>query len=84
MTARRATKPRRMPAMSDPVIGAAIERLVPEFAGRLPFRTIAAVVHQCRHDLDGSPAPALPELVERLARHRLIDVLPAATANPAR
>jgi hypothetical protein len=28
-------------------------------------------VRSCRQDLSGSPADALPELVERLARYRL-------------
>ena len=34
-------------------------------------RAIVLVVRTCREELRGSPADALPELVERLARQRL-------------
>jgi hypothetical protein len=34
---------------------------------------VRATVHDCRHDLAGAPAGALPELVERLARQRLLE-----------
>jgi hypothetical protein len=52
-------------------------RLFTEFGAELPMQLIAATVRQCRRDLDadGSPHPALPELVERLARQRLADRL---------
>jgi hypothetical protein len=39
-------------------------------------RSIVLVVRTCREDLRGSPADALPELVERLARQRLRVSLP--------
>jgi hypothetical protein len=32
---------------------------------------VSSVVRTCRQDLQGAPAGALPELVERLARERL-------------
>jgi len=35
--------------------------------------TISEIVLECRHDLQGSPVLALPELVERLARQRLLE-----------
>ena len=47
------------------------ERLFAEFERRLSLTTISATVHECRRDLAGAPQPALPELVERLARQRL-------------
>lgn len=55
----------------DTAVAAAIDRLDTEFAGRIRRRRIARTVLLARHDLAGSPAPALPELVERLARERL-------------
>ena len=66
-----------MPPLLDPVIDDAIERLVFEFAGQVPTRTVTAVVHLSRRDLDSCPPPALPELTERLARQRLRDILSA-------
>jgi len=50
------------------------ERLFGEFARVHPLPVIAAVVRQCRNDLDGSPPGALPEVLERLARQRLSDL----------
>jgi hypothetical protein len=64
----------RVPSTSEPVIAEAIERLTPEFV-QLSSGTIAGVVRHCRRDLDTSPPTALPELLERLARQRLIDTL---------
>jgi hypothetical protein len=60
---------------SEPVIAKTIERLTPEFAERLPFGIIATVVRHSRRDLDTNRPAALPELLERLARQRLIDAL---------
>jgi len=57
-----------------------------EFERVHPLPVIAAVVRQCRDDLKGSPAGALPELLERLARQRLADLqssIPAG-ASPHR
>ena len=64
----------RVPSASEPVIAETIGRLTPEFV-RLSSGIIAGVVHRCRRDLDTSPPTALPELLERLARQRLIDTL---------
>lgn len=52
----------------------AVRRLVTEFAGRFGRGTVRAVVDRSCGDLDGVPAGALPELLERLARQRLIDL----------
>jgi hypothetical protein len=64
----------RVPATSEPVIAETIGRLTPEFV-QLSSGTIAGVVRRSRRDLDTSPPTALPELLERLARQRLIDTL---------
>jgi hypothetical protein len=49
-----------------------IERLREEFEPEINRETVVDVVRQCHHELQGIPAPALPELVERLARQRLL------------
>jgi hypothetical protein len=56
---------------ADEAVASAIARLTVEFAGR-SSPPIAPVVVACRRDLAGSPPGALPELVERLARQRLL------------
>jgi hypothetical protein len=57
------------PASTDPSVRSAVLRLSREFPELGP--SIALVVRTCREELRGSPAGALPELVERLARQRL-------------
>ena len=59
-----------LPTIPDPAVGSAMTRLSQEFP-TVGLRTIAVVVRTCREELRGSPDGALPELVERLARHRL-------------
>lgn len=56
----------------DPAVAAAITRLSAEFAENMRSAVISRVVVGSRRDLSGAPAPALPELVERLARQRLL------------
>jgi hypothetical protein len=51
------------------------DRLDIEFADRLPRNRIVSLVESCLKDLQGIPAPALPELAERLARQRLLDLI---------
>lgn len=58
-------------AVSDASIDQALGRLLPEFGHRLDQDVVVRVVRSCRSDLSGTPADALPELVERLARYRL-------------
>jgi hypothetical protein len=48
-----------------------VERMFREYEGVLDLPTITQIVNGCRHDLQGTPVGALPELTERLARHRL-------------
>ena len=50
----------------------AVHRLGREFAGALGQADIAQVVSWSRADLDGPHPAAMPELVERLARQRLL------------
>ena len=57
------------PTSADPSVRSAIQRLSREFPELGP--SVSVVVRTCREELRGSPAGALPELVERLARQRL-------------
>lgn len=52
-----------------------VDRLCREFGGRFPRPVIARTVRSCLVDLAGSPLGALPELVERSARQRLLSTL---------
>jgi len=61
-------------AMNDDSYCDVTERLFGEFERVHPLPVIAAVVRQCRNDLEGSPPGALPEVLERLARQRLSDL----------
>jgi hypothetical protein len=58
------------PIVPDQSVRSAIARLRQEFPEIGPA-PIVLVVRTCREELRGSPADALPELVERLARQRL-------------
>ena len=55
------------------------ERLMAEFEHQIELSVITRVVLQCRRDLDTPAIHALPELLERLARQRLLDQLPTGT-----
>jgi hypothetical protein len=59
-------------AHHDPTVTAAIARLSAEFAPDVRPAVISRVVAGSRVDLSGAPGPAMPELVERLARQRLL------------
>jgi serine/threonine protein kinase HipA of HipAB toxin-antitoxin module len=61
------------PAQTDPAVAAVISRLAPEFLGHAGPLTVVRVVLQARHDLDELHPQALPELLERLARQRLLE-----------
>ncbi len=61
---------RSTPAL-DASVDSAVRRLSDEFRDRLGPRFIRRTVLLARADLSGVPADAVPELVERLARHRL-------------
>lgn len=47
------------------------DRLIGEFAGGLSASVVVATVRHCRRELDIVSGPAMPEMVERLARQRL-------------
>jgi hypothetical protein len=56
----------------DLAVTEAVQRLDREFRGSVHPRIVVSVVRRSRHELD-SPSPgALPELLERLARQRLL------------
>jgi hypothetical protein len=54
-----------------------IERLVADFDSQVSRPVVSAIVQRCRTDLDIVAPPALSELVERLARQRLHDLVTA-------
>jgi hypothetical protein len=64
-----------LPSVPDMSVRSAAARLAEEFPQLSP-RSIVLLVRTCREELRGSPADALPELVERLARQRLRVALP--------
>ncbi|WP_433754534.1 hypothetical protein [Nocardia sp. CA-135398] len=57
-----------------------VERLCLEFDSQFSRIRVVSTVRQCAEDLAGTPPGALPELCERLARQRLLDMMltPAA------
>ena len=64
----------------DSAVESAISRLTAEFAGRVRPGTVRRIVRGCRGELAGTPAGALPELLERLARQRLLQAVPPRQA----
>jgi hypothetical protein len=60
------------PDGTDPSVTEAVARLAEEFAGGTGCDVVRRVVLDCRQELDASPEAALPELLERLARQRLL------------
>jgi hypothetical protein len=54
-----------------------VSRLVSELNSDV--ESVRATVRGCRRDLGGVPSGALPELVERLARQRIIESLTATS-----
>ena len=61
-----------LPLDDDRCIVEAVVRLEREFAGAVLRPAITEVVRRSHQDLDGPHPAALPELVERLARQRLL------------
>jgi hypothetical protein len=63
-----------MPAVAfDPVVEEAVDRLTVELAGALVPSAVRRFVLQARAELCADPPAALPELVERLARARILE-----------
>lgn len=48
------------------------DRLLAEFRWQVDEAEVSHVVARCERDLAGSPVGAMPELVERSARQRLV------------
>ena len=66
-----------MPALPRSVsnlLACVVERLYHEYGCCLPLSRVIDVVAGCVHDIQATPAAALPELTERLARHRLAEI----------
>ncbi len=72
------------PDSADLVLAQTVDRLTGEFAGRIAGAVVAGEVSRCAAQLrgQGSPTQALPELVERLARAELADLLAASHPTP--
>jgi hypothetical protein len=60
---------------ADTSVETATHRLTAELGGRVGSATVHRTVRACREELDGVPVAALPELVERLARQRLLQLV---------
>jgi len=60
--------------LGDPAIGRTVDRLCTEFETRFPREFVTRTVGGCIDDLSGTPSGAIPELSERLARQRLLDI----------
>ncbi|UGT62803.1 hypothetical protein [Nocardia asteroides] len=58
----------------ESVVDETVERLRAEFEDRLAAGAIDEIVRRCLSDLAGIPAGSLPELAERSARQRLLEV----------
>ena len=58
-------------SLPDDSIDSAVRRLADEFRDRVGAQYVRRIVQLAHADLSGVPAGAVPELVERLARHRL-------------
>ena len=59
-------------AGDDHSVAQTVERLDREFCGSVHRNVIVTVVRRSRRELDSPSAGALPELLERLARQRLL------------
>ena len=58
-------------SLPDDSVDLAVRRLSDEFRDRVGPQHARRIAQIARADLSGAPAGAVPELVERLARHRL-------------
>jgi hypothetical protein len=65
------------PTLSQPtssLLAGVVERLYREYECCLPLTTVIEVVASCLDDIQAPRVEALPELTERLARHRLAEI----------
>jgi hypothetical protein len=58
-----------------------VERLRIAYEHQLSPATVIGVVRRCRRELDIISGPALPEMLERLARHRLGNLVERQSAR---
>jgi hypothetical protein len=63
-----------LPAPTLALLACVIERLYREHECCLSLGAVIEVVTGCLDDIQATPAEALPELTERLARHRLAHI----------
>lgn len=59
----------------DLTISEVTARLMVELGSDADPSAVSRVVLDCRHELSGVPSGALPELLERLARQRLLHLV---------
>jgi hypothetical protein len=64
-----------MTAEEEQPLADIVERLRGDFLGQLEPSLVITTVRRCRGELDITRGPAMPELVERLARQRLHDLI---------
>lgn len=68
-----------MPAHPDPEsLADVVEDLSAIFRARLPRPTVIAIVRRCRRELDIVHGASIPEMVERLAHQRLLNLIKEA------
>lgn len=60
---------------STPHFADVVEHLFVEYEAVLPLHVIRDVAYRCARDLSASPPSALPELILRLARVRLNELV---------
>jgi len=63
-----------LPDAVSSLLARVIERLYDEYGCCLPLPAVIDVVARCVQDIQPPRAEALPELTERLARHRLAGI----------
>lgn len=56
------------------LLAGVVERLYRDHECYLPLAAVIEVVTSCLDDIQATPEAALPELTERLARHRLAQI----------
>jgi hypothetical protein len=65
----------RLQVMEDKAVTDTVRRLAGELRGTVHHDLIVRVVHRSCHDLEPPSPGAFPELLERLARERLLQYL---------
>jgi len=64
-------------AGADRSLADVTERLMSEFGAHVDVSAVSQIVLHSRHDLAGAPNGAMPDLLERPARQRLLQTFPA-------